>query len=244
MRILGFDLESTGRDPLEARILEVGVVLWDTDTAAVKWMYSSYLWDVTYPDIPEEITELTGITQEDAMEFGADPKQELLKLVELFKDSDAHTLCAHNGNLYDKELLKAEAERNNVDITPLLNTPWIDTRTDLPSAKQFDSYKLKYLATDHHVCQNQPGHRALFDVLTMLSVLKAYPIEDVLKLSQSPSIVVRACVNYDQRQWAKDEKFMWEQVGTQKFPKMWVKQIKVCQLEAEQTRCPFPIAVL
>ena len=68
MRILGIDFETTGLDAKEDRIIEVGAVLWDWETGTPLQLLSSLVHPERY--IPEEITKLTGITNEAVSDFG------------------------------------------------------------------------------------------------------------------------------------------------------------------------------
>ena len=87
--------------------------------------------------------------------------------------------------------------------------PWIDTCTDVPYPPSVGSRTLRYLAADHLFINPFP-HRAIFDVMTMLTVLSHYNVEEIAVLAKSPVIHVQAKVGYDEREKAKARGYMWE----------------------------------
>jgi hypothetical protein len=95
---------------------------------------------------------------------------------------------AHNGNLFDKPLLEAGMKRQGLDF---MLRPWIDTKTDIEYPEEIKTTKLKYLACEHGFV-NPFSHRAVFDVLTMLTVLSRYDIQEVIALSQQPAVRLQA----------------------------------------------------
>lgn len=240
MRILGLDLETTGFDTANDRITEVGAVLWETDTKKPLVLINDYLYDASYAPLSDEVVRVTGITDEVLKEFGTAPGPGLERLDKFCAYAKVEYIVAHNGENFDKPLLMSELVRNGLEAPVLRSLPWIDTRNDIPFGQEPDSRKLKHLAGDHGFL-NPFAHRALFDVLTMLKVLSQYDIEKVIEYSKIPFITVRAVVSYDDRQLAKDRRFSWEKLGTETYPKWWVKKIKMDQLEKEAKDCPFQI---
>lgn len=236
MRILGIDFETTGLDTAKDRITEMGVALWDVPTQRPLMTVGTFLHDKTYPPQSEEIVRLTGITDELLAEFGTDPAQNLRWLDGFCTKHQVEYLVAHNGENFDKPLLMAELARHGVEAPCLRSLPWIDTRTDIPFATEPDSRRLNHLALDCGFI-NPFAHRAVFDVLTMLRVLVHYPIQDVLAYQKIPFVVVRAMVGYEDREKAKKQRFSWEKIGEQVFPKQWVKKVKQNLLDQELASC-------
>jgi len=243
MRLLGLDLETTGLDTANDRIIELGAVLWETDTKRPLVTIGVFLYDKTYPKLLPVITELTGIDQSMLDEFGTDPKKNFEWLEGFVSKHHPDYIVAHNGENFDKPLFLAELRRNNVDAPNLTTIPWIDTKADLPHTKEPGSNQLKHLAMDAGFV-NPFAHRAVFDVLTMLRVLSDHDIQKVIECSKIPFVVVRAIVSYDDRQLAKDHRFMWENIGDMKYPKMWVKRIKEDKLEQLRKDCSFKVVQL
>lgn len=72
MLLLGVDLETTGLDPQSEHIIEVGAVLWDTDSNKPIKMISEFVKIDNEVDISNQITEITRITKQDCQKFGMD----------------------------------------------------------------------------------------------------------------------------------------------------------------------------
>ncbi len=245
MRLLGFDAESTGLDTTKDRVTEIGLCLWDSDTRRPLTTHGIFLYDSAMEELFTEETKammlrVSGITSDVLHEFGQDPQASFLWMDEYCTKHRVEYLVGHGSENYDRPLLLAELDRHGLSAPTLRNLPWLDTRNDLPFAAEPDSRKLKHLALDCGFI-NTFAHRAVFDVLTMLRVLSSYPLEDVISYSKIPFIMVRAHVSYDDRQLAKDARFMWEKCGTKTFPKAWVKAIKADQLEKERAKYSFHI---
>jgi DNA polymerase III epsilon subunit-like protein len=241
MNILGVDCETTGFDVKQERITELGYVVWDTEKKTPLLIEDSFLFDTTYtekftPEVVEMMERVCGITPQILQEWGRSPKEELDTLEDVIEKHNIKHIVAHNGNAYDRPLLMAEMARNDVP-TPFINKcMWLDTLVDIPFKTQPDSRKLKYLACDHGF-MNPFAHRAVFDVLTMLTLLSQYNIEEVIAYSRIPSKIIRALVSYDDREKAKSMKYMWEKCGDKTFAKCWVKVIKEDKVAAEIEAC-------
>ena len=233
MRLLFVDFESTWTnpvDPKEALITEVGAALFDWDKQTPLALYSDLVWSPNHPKSPEDLVELTGITDSMLEDYGVPPGVALCKLKALCSSADF--LVAHNGTGFDKPLLKAECERHGEEMP---ETPWIDTRCDVPYSKKIQGRKLIYLAADHGFI-NPFQHRALFDCLTTAEVLKPYDILEVIELSKQPLIHAVAKVSYKDRALAKEAGYYWD--GEKK---QWFRPMKESLFEAEKERVPFVI---
>ena len=78
--------------------------------------------------------------------------------------------------------------------------------------------------------------------MTMLKVLEQYDIDKVIARAKEPWAIIRAMVSYDDRDKAKAVRFNWEDCGHSiKFPKCWVKKVKVSDIGFEQQRVDFEI---
>lgn len=230
--VLGLDLETTGLLTATDRIIELGTVLWDTDTNKSLLLKNDLMWNSDYPTITEEINRVTGITQADLEAYGNPSAQTLSQLLELGRRYKPERIVAHNGENFDKPLLIAELNRHGFTETFVHSTPWVDTKTDLPFETPPRSNHLGHLAYDMGFINPFP-HRALSDVLTMLKVMSQFKFEDILAHAAIPWVTVRAVVPFDDKQKAKDRRYSWEKIGEKSFPKMWVKRIKVNKLEEE-----------
>lgn len=99
-----FDLEATGKDPSEARIIQIGAVKYAEDGTPIESV--DKLVDPRTP-IPSHVVELTGITNADV--HGAPAFAEIAEEVRTFF-SHCH-LIGYNSTSYDLPLLKAEMNR-------------------------------------------------------------------------------------------------------------------------------------
>lgn len=246
MLLLGLDFETTGLDVEKDLIIEVGAVVWDTERKAPIDFYSSF---VTYPhftsdplfELPKEIVEITGI--DTALVKGGrsgvgttSPQMNVLRLAYKY---ECPYLIAHNARGFDRPMLRSHFQRSLREETIHLDRlKWIDTRTDIPYPKSITTRNLKYLLAEHGILNPFP-HRALTDTLCMMTLLSKYDIEEVIGISQTPNLKIKAIVSYECRQQAKDRSFHWDaSMG------YWHKLIKKNELENEEKLCQFPIKVL
>jgi DNA polymerase III epsilon subunit-like protein len=255
MRLLGLDTETTGLDLKNDRVVEVGAVLWDTDTGKPLKFFHHYLFDEGIvarltPETLAMMARISGISEPMLREFGEDPAGILGRMSDLCGKWKVDAIVAHNGNNYDKPLLLEELVRHGVDGKLLRETHWLDTKVDIPWPTPPDSNKLKHLALEQGFI-NPFAHRAIFDVLTMLRVLQTQKIDDVIAYSKIPNIVIRAVVP---KPWtdggkgkdsAKAAGYRWQEVDYKIYEQCWVKKIKHDQLDAEKAKLPgYQIVVL
>ena len=241
MLLLGLDLETTGLKTDSDFIIEVGAALWDTDRNAALVLYS----EMVDPGvtISEEITRITGITNEDLKTYGRQPSSVLVETRKLIMLSDL--VVAHNGTFFDRPLLEAELKRHAFEIP---EKPWLDTSTDVPYPEHIKVRKLSYLAAEHGFL-NPFAHRALSDVLTMLQVLSKYDINRVLEFSREPSYVLTAIAKKPWEDTAPEGKKEIDLVKARGYrfnggSKKWQKQVKQSQLEKEQQHQEFEVLVV
>ncbi len=103
-----FDLEATGTDPQEARIIQIGMQRFvPTPDGAVLDETVDVLVDPEQA-VPEDITDLTGLSA-DAIRQAPPFEAHVDRLVPLLADAD---LAGYNALAYDLPLLKAEFERS------------------------------------------------------------------------------------------------------------------------------------
>lgn len=238
MRVLGFDLETTGLVPSQDRIVELGWCLWDVETATPLRMGNDIF--LQEAPIPEETIRVHGITNEVAKEFGIQAAAALSCFEDIVAYYKPDYLVAHNGHNFDLPFLLAEFKRHGVECPTVSATPLIDTRADIPYEKEPESRRLKHLALEDGFINPFP-HRALFDVMTMLKVLSRHSIDKIVEYQKIPWIIVRAMVSYDERDLAKAQRYSWQVVGDKTFPKAWVKAIKENHLEKERAACSFQV---
>lgn len=229
-RVLGLDFEATGLLEENPRILEVGAVLYDVDEKIPLAMVSEM---VDPGEIEPGYISPTGLRGSDVIEFGESFCLVMNQVEQMINRHKPDALVGHNIVNYDIPLLKKELERVAPFSCPaLLALPIIDTRQDLPFAKEPGSRKLVHLIAEAGFLNPYP-HRAVFDVMACLKLMSGFDFTEVLAHSKVPFITMRACVSYDDRQKAKDARFSWEEAGGVKYPKWWVKQVREDAVERE-----------
>lgn len=224
MYLLGIDLETTGLDPKQNDIIEVGAILWDANQTKPVRLMSELV--QTNQVISPEITEITGLTNEDVSRFGKAPEVVLGQLKSLAEN--AQYIVAHNGREFDRLFLERYWQQWGSEVS----LPWIDTVTDVPYDDKITSRKLTHLCAEHGFL-NPFAHRAVFDVMSMLKVLSHYEFSVVETFSRSPTLKLVAKVSYDDREKAKKAGFRWDPAG-----KVWFRTVKECQLPSLQFEFP------
>ena len=138
MKILGVDFETTGLLPQEDRIIEVGAVLWDWDTGTPLQLLSS----LVHPDqsIPEEITRITGITNDLIGNYARLESEVFADLRYLIGCADY--VMAHNGTTFDKLFYEAAAKRLGWPETGKI---WLDTKIDIKYPEHITTRNLRHL---------------------------------------------------------------------------------------------------
>jgi DNA polymerase III subunit epsilon len=231
MLLLGIDFETTGLNTQTDRIIEIGAVVWSTDDKKPLLLQNDLLFDLDMPPVPEQITKLTGISQADLNMVGKAPGDCFLHLLSIA--ALCQYVVAHNGTEFDKPILLAELKRHSILADEFNSIPWIDTKMDVEYPEEMKTSKLKYLACEHGFV-NPFAHRALFDVLTMLTILSRYDINNVIALSKQPIVKLQAlcCVpwNDEGKSTAKAKELGFHWNGTTKQWLMNAKEAKANQL--------------
>lgn len=237
MRLLGIDIETTGLDVEGDEITELGWVLVDTVTKKPLLTESYMLQVAPETEIPELITELTGITKEMLDEFGDPPAEVFDRLLQVIKKHEVDYIVAHNGNAFDKPFLYNRM-RDWGFIPP--EHQWLDTKEDIVYPRTIRNRSLVGLCAEHGFVNPFP-HAALFDVMSMMKLLSEYNVDTVIERANTPWVVVRAMVSFENKDKAKDKQFFWEKIGDKTYPKCWVKKVKEDELEALEKECDFEI---
>lgn len=231
MRILGLDVETTGLDSSKDRIIEMGCCLWDWDTHIPLAIYSALV--MPERDIPEEITQLTGITNTHINEFGWPEENVILETSDLMRKADY--VMAHNAP-FDKGFFETAVKRQPGCIP--VDKPWLDSRMDIVFPERVATRHLNYLAAEAGFI-NPWRHRAVFDVMTMLKLASAYDINAIISRSKEPIVYVQALVSFDEKELAKARQYQWAA-----RPKVWYKALKESDAKAEIAACGFRTAIL
>lgn len=136
--VLGFDLETTGVDVWNDRIVQAALVRIDAGKrpATTTWLVNPGI------DIPDEAAQVHGITTERAQAEGGDPAQMLFELVGQLALALGRGRPVVGMNLsYDLSLLEAECHRHGIDglvarlghptrVGPIVDVLVIDKQVD------------------------------------------------------------------------------------------------------------------
>jgi DNA polymerase-3 subunit epsilon len=222
------DTETTGLDA-DASIIEIGVVLFSYSPSAkiIHAIVDSYsgLEDPGFP-IPENITQVTGITTADV----AGKTIDWARVASMA--ARARFAIAHNAS-FDRPLLEKRCES-------FVNMPWACSLNDIDwSTAGIASSKLDYIAFKLGFFFG--GHRAETDCRALLHILtQTLPDADVSLFGQmarsaaQPSFRVWAVnASFDVKDALKARGYRWND-GTDRRPKAWHKDVQnVNQLQIE-----------
>lgn len=237
MRILGLDVETSGLDAKKDRIIEIGCVLYDVETATPVQMISELVdpsMDLGEGNfkVPEEIVTLTGISDEMLNVYGSFERDVLLRVDAMALLADYY--IAHNAP-FDRGFLEAAYARHSMIM---LDRPWICSMNDIKYPAAIKTRNLQHLAADHGFV-SPFRHRAVFDVLTMLKVASNYKIEDIISRAKEPTLYVQAIVGFDEKELAKARGYRWYAPS-----KVWWREWKSSDYNADKLECPFRTQLL
>ena len=230
MRIVGIDFETTGLDAKEDRIIEVGAVLWDWESGTPLQLLSS----LVHPgrDIPEEITKMTGITNDAVSDFGR-PEDEV------FNDLWYLMGCADYAMAHNAPFDKGFYDAANARMAPTVaQKVWLDTKMDIQYPESITTRNLRHLACEHNFL-NPFSHRAVFDVLTMLKLASCYSLAHIIARAAEPTLYVQALVSFDEKEKAKARGYYWCAPK-----KIWWRTFKQSDYTAEKDVCGFRTQLL
>ena len=192
-----FDLETTGLDFLNDRIVQFAFIRLEPDKSAREWM------ELVNPGtpIPPEASAVHGIT--DAMVFDKPGFDHFApKISDLIKDCD---LAGFNVIKFDAPFLQAEMARHGFPLD-LENTFIID-----PQVIYHKNEPRDLSAAYRFYCQKEltDAHDALADVRATLHILDVQ-VEKYGRLPKDIKALHKYC-NADQGKWVtQDRKFMWK----------------------------------
>jgi DNA polymerase III subunit epsilon len=223
MRGMFLDFEATDKDITTARITQVAFSVFDLKKQKELFHYSTLVLPEGKYEISETAGAITGITADQLSEFGAS----LRKVLEIMHKHlmGVEYLIAHNLLAYDYPLLQHELKRLNREEFQL--PALIDSRFDVPWPSHIETRKLSYLGAEFGIV-NPSAHSARHDVDILAKLFFMFPIEETIERSKSPMIWVRADVSFNDKDKARDRRFMWNPTK-----KIWVKQFKQCDFEKE-----------
>lgn len=232
MIIAALDFETTGVDTETCYPTEFAIILWNP---CLNQILDSLSFLIAVPkEVSIDNAWISGIDRALIDSYGIE-WSEYHKDV-LTKLRYAHHFMAHNVE-FDKPILKRMLG-GDYKMLQFTDSQWIDTMTDIPYPRHIRSRGLVHLAAEHGFLNPFP-HRALFDVATTIKLAGMYDIDEIIRLSSSPNIWIRAIVTKEDRFKAKEQHFQWDPVNT-----FWVKRIKEAHLEQAEKDFDFPIDIL
>lgn len=239
MKVLGFDVETTGLDTASEYIIEVGAVLFDVDTVGT-WTplkgESFLIYEQSYPQLSELIEGLTGITDSILKLEGISFNTAMIAIDELAMG--AELICAHNAQ-FDFAMLDSQCSRFKLGLH-MLEKPWICSIKDVESNEAKTCKRLSHLALDYGVTVDPTVlHRATDDVALMGKMLTAAHIYagDMHIYSQMPEITFAAIVPgpwVDGGKGTAAAKLAGYRFDSDK--KKWLKTVKENKAHEEQAR--------
>jgi DNA polymerase-3 subunit epsilon len=224
-RILIVDTETTGLDPVDGSVIEVGAILFDVLKFRSVIAQTSFL----LPCLINPAENINGIPQglTQGCNDSSDAGLEMFKV--LLESADA--VVAHNVR-FDKQWF------DGVDL-PAIDKPWICSMEDIRWPAKL-RLKSRPSVTTLALAYGVPvwaAHRALTDCIYLAQVFeRCDDLAGLLEQAMEPKFLYAALVSYDDRQLAKDAGFAWNDP----VPKTWTRRLT----ESEAAKLPFPTRLL
>lgn len=228
-RALLIDVETTGLSYATDSIIELGMILfaYDINTGRVVQTLAAESWlqDPGRP-IPEEVSKLTGITNEDVR--GQSINEERVRELA----NDVKLIIAHNAS-FDRPFIDRR-------LPFLADTHWGCSLNDVPwKDHDLSARTLEFLLYAHTNTFLDSHHRALDDCRATLHVLEVafsdgqIPFQLLLANCRMPRVRIAASnSHFDTKDLLRQRGYSW--TGDKgKPPKTWCKEIAQPELEAE-----------
>jgi DNA polymerase-3 subunit epsilon len=229
--LLIVDLETTGLDPIQDQVIELGAILYSVPHCCTLQQFSTL-----FPVATNAAEKINRISVE-ASQIIKDIEIPLLQF-ELWV-TQADYLVAHNAD-FDRKWF------GHCGL-PTVDKPWLCTYQDFIWDKNHKPASLINTALNHGIGVSH-AHRALTDCQLIAAIFDRVGaefngigtfLERAIKRSKEPPIIVVANVSYDDRELAKKQGFIWNKYIERK----WAKQIKRSDFLIERETYPFPYDV-
>jgi len=229
--LASIDIESTGLDKQNDRIVEMGLVLYSTGRKKILESIG-FLVQSDGVAITEEITALTGITQDAVDRFGYTQGDALDTFNAYVEQADA--VIGHNTTWFDLPMIRNTAKRLGVNLSPIKLS--IDTMTDIPGVK---GEQLITMAAKHGFV-NPNQHSAEDDAKSVIKLIQNYDIDKIVERAQSPTVVILSHQDRSQAANKAGRKagFRW----SGEF-RVWWQAIKEMDLPSLSSKVPFAISI-
>lgn len=212
------DVETTGLNPSEDRVIELGLIEFRVGKEGIPVISNMYsgLEDPTVP-LSADVIRLTGLTDDVLVGQKID-----WDLVKKFWDR-ASVVIAHNAE-FDRGFIQARPELKQSPKHWACSVRHIDWRS-----KYFGSSKLQYLAADHGFA-NPFAHRALFDCATTFRLISPH-LTELIESSYEPEYEIIAVGSpFETKDILKQNGYRWDSEQ-----RSWRKRIGAKKLDAERS---------
>jgi DNA polymerase III epsilon subunit-like protein len=256
--VLLIDFEATGKEPKEARILEIGAMLVTDDFEPTGTEISQLVYEPGYPALSDEVKQITGLDEKILLEGGIPLSEALVKLGGLVGPNVRYAIAFNKA--YDEVLFKEELARVGVmdsGLARLFSMPWLCAMVDIESNYKHKCWRLSHLSLEYGITVNPKElHRAINDVELTRKLLKATGTtpSEMFAFMNTEWLYVQAVI---QKPWkdggvgrdkAKERGYNWQSAkgdpsGTV-FDSTWVKRIKEKDFSKEEQEAPFPVRII
>lgn len=239
MLITIIDTETTGLSPTNSQIIEVAGALFDVKANSIIALFSTLLPGLE-KGVPNPTENLNHISSE-MLDNAFVKEGDILPLLRMIMVSDY--VVAHNAAFDKKFIEQAVAKYSVPGSVNAADFKWICSMNDLDltsaedkkNNKKMSSKKLTHIAADHE-CSVKDAHRALPDVMMLCSIFKNIPdLYEQIKSSSEPKHTYKALVDYNEKDKAKAQGFIWNAPR-----KEWVKVMKDSQTKS----LPFAVELI
>lgn len=246
MIVLGVDFE-TGEDFHKGKeenfITEVGLVLYDGEAKRI--IDSTSILVNEGKPLHQKAARLTGISQDMIDKYGQ-PIEYATSVMNYYAGR-AQVLLAHNKDFdeyyWQRDMLRCGYEQNSRRI-------WLDSMTDIDYPEECYDRSLMYISAFHKVI-NFNEHRALPDVLNMLTIVSKYDINDIYRNSISRKVAIIAMTTREQNELVKKAgRFRWyskdtnpAEIPAEHLRGWWARIIKEWELPKILPNLNFPYEV-
>lgn len=247
MSIVMLDLETTGLNPDDSRIWEIGAVIVDHNWNVLS-RFSVRIWD---NEIEAQLIEreevLPNLPALGLIRASAHAPDAAYNMLEAFMPEDVSYMVAYNKS-FDEVFFKHEAKKLGYTMLPKINAmtqvPWLCAMREVESHAKFKCWKLGHLALDYGIAVDPSKlHGALADIELTAELMRKTGISfgEVVAYAAIPNIIVRAVTNPPWEDGGKSNDaakamgYTWQKVRDydKTFEKCWVRKIKANKLDEE-----------
>ena len=221
------DLETTGLDPRIDEIIEIGtlIVVFTNEEGFIDIDFTNNQLQQPNSPISEEITKITGITNEEVAGQSIDWQQLGEKL------SDVDLIICHNAS-FDRNFMELQTPES---FSELIKTKAFgcSSRGVNWSILGYEGSKLEYLNLKMGFFYE--GHRALVDCWATLNLFVQCPaafVELKMGVRQKDYLICASNAAFDKKDELKARRYRWSD-GSGSLPKSWWTTVPEEQYEAE-----------